>query len=348
MVLENGKALVLMSAVVPTTGHVDIINFAQNLPTVSTVEVVICGRTTEPFNLLDRVVAIQDSIATIPYKAVNVNWILEDDAPSDDTTDGYWDWWKEAVRKFGSFQYVVASEFYGNKLASILDADFIPYDLDRRINQICGSQVRRLLAWDWGLILPTYRRNRLTLKATVFGQESVGKSSVATYISDTHDTNVQGVFEYARPYLTTVGSDLSLEKMENIGIGQASLQRSVFHQANAPIILLDTDLFSTVGYYGIGNFGAPPSWLIQEAIELRSDVYYLMPDHFPLVPDPLRYGGDVRESTYKYWVDILDRYNLEYVDVPPGSLYDKATFIYDDLMKRLEKLHKPIVEFRRS
>lgn len=51
-----------------------------------------------------------------------------------------------------------------------------------------------------------------------------------------------------------------------------------------------------------------------------------MNDGIPSGPDPLRYGGDVRESGSPFWIDLLDEFGCLYILAPNGSHEEQATF----------------------
>jgi len=94
--------------------------------------------------------------------------------------------------------------------------------------------------------------------------------------------------------------------------GQAALQ--VFaHQTTVdkPFIIQDTDLFSTVGYYELWD-GKSPDGIISDAQASKSDIYLITPSNIPFEVDPIRYGGDKRESDDQFWIDLAKREGLNY------------------------------------
>jgi nicotinamide riboside kinase len=104
-------------------------------------------------------------------------------------------------------------------------------------------------------------------------------------------------------------------------------------QASAPTVFFDTDLFTTLGYWEIMGYSEPPEKLVKDAAALKSDVYYLFPDDIPFELDPLRYGGDARESTRDFWKNLLIDHGLNFVEVPSGSKVEKLKFI-ENYIKR--------------
>lgn len=326
--------IVLMTALLPTTGHADLINFAANIPDAK-VHVLINGRTFEPIPSLHRWQDLHDHFKNFPN--VYVAHSVEDSAPQnpEDMPDGFFEWWKDEINTNfpivgGHWDYVVAAEPYGHKVAETLNARFVPYDLGRIINPARGTSTRNS-PWElWEHILPETRR-RYMIKATMFGQESVGKTTMAKAVAE--KLNARWIPEYAREYLETVGPEVTAEAMENIHAGQAALQRSNFANVTKPALLLDTDLFSTVGYYNIMKIENAPEDLVRDAHKFASDVYYVLPDDIPFEPDILRYGDGVRESDTHYWIDLLEKYHQNYKIVPKGLTFDqKVQWISEDIL----------------
>lgn len=344
------NTIVLMTALLPTTGHADLIKFAASLPG-SRVHVLISGRSFEPLSSLYRWQDLHDHFKNFPN--VFIQHSVKDTAPQnpEDMPDGFWEWWRDEINRAfpeaaGHWEYVVASEPYGQEVADSLNARFMPYDIARQLNHARGSDTRRDPWIFWNDILPETRA-RFLMKATMFGQESVGKTTVSRLVSE--ELGVNWIPEYARPYLETVGEEVTTVAMENIHAGQAALQRMSFAKATNPALILDTDLFSTVGYYEIMKVAEVPETCINDALRLASDVYYVLPDDIPFEEDILRYGGDHRESGRYFWIELLEKFNQTYEIVPTGlPLDEKVQWIAADIRNRFEKNFESLKNFQRE
>jgi HTH-type transcriptional repressor of NAD biosynthesis genes len=339
-----------MTALLPTTGHADLIKFAAALPD-SRVHVLISGRSFEPLSSLYRWQDLHDHFKNFPN--VFIQHSVKDAAPQnpEDMPEGFWEWWREEINRVfpeagNHWKYVVASEPYGQQVADSLGARFMPYDIARELNPARGSDARRDPWTNWQSILPETRA-RFMLKATMFGQESVGKTTLSRLVSE--ELGVNWIPEYARPYLETVGEEVTITAMENIHAGQAALQKSSFARAANPALILDTDLFSTVGYYEIMDVAEVPQACIIDAKRLASDVYYVLPDDIPFEEDILRYGGDHRESERDFWIDLLKKFNQTYEIVPMGfTLEEKVQWIAADIRKRFDQNFESLKNFQRE
>lgn len=147
---------------------------------------------------------------------------------------------------------------------------------------------------------------------TVFGAESTGKTTLSKQLAAALGTTWK--HEFARDYLEQTGNAVTTRSMLDIWFGQRTLQQKL--SAN-DIVIQDTDLFSTVGYWQLPHvepeIGRCPEPLIEDACRLQSDLYIITKSNIPFEHDPLRFGGDRRESDDSYWIDICERYELPYI-----------------------------------
>lgn len=347
------NALVLMAAVVPTTGHADLIDFAANLPDTQ-VWVQINGRTHEPVPLRLR----YDAVARYCEKHPNVEVIarINDTAPQQPHlhnagVEDFWQWWVKEVNDItpqvnGEWDYVVASEGYAKTMADYLGAQFIPYDMERSINNARGTVVRSDMKTYWNHIMPEFRRH-VMVNAVIFGQESTGKTTVSKHLSEM--LNVPWYVEFARPYLEQLeDKTCTLDVMSVIESGQKALQDTVMDRGSHYVNIFDTDLFSTAGYYLIMGEKERAHQCALTALDSPMTMYYVMPDDIPFEQDPIRYGGTVRESERSLWTDLLETYHVPYRLVPSGSAEEKAQWIAADIAHHWNNVTAPVVAFERE
>lgn len=72
-----------------------------------------------------------------------------------------------------------------------------------------------------------------------------------------------------------------------------------------------------------------------------------MNDGIPFEADPLRYGGDKRESGMQHWIDILEEFDLPYYVVPLGTPYQQTNAVCRAVIKMFEEQTKHIREYKR-
>ncbi len=341
------NAVVLMTALVPTVGHKYLIDFAKNLAS-GTVHVIVGTMDCEPVEGHLRYNAIKNTYAN--NRSVVVHH-LHRDVPQDPSEHpDFWNLWRDIVREFVDVKpddYFVASELYGMDMAHVLGCKFMPCNRYRETVPVKGTDVRHDLMDSFEFILPEFQKH-IRKTVTVFGAESCGKTTMTRALA--RELNGHFVPEWAREYLETVGAEVTDERMLAIVHGQAALQKTARNDLfNKPFIFQDTDLFSTVGYYKLWGGGADHDVDLCEhlAKRLKSDLYIVMNDGIPFEPDPLRYGGDVRESKTQYWIDLLEEYNLPYYVVPLGTHAQQLNAVCREVIKRFEDAHKHIKEYER-
>lgn len=345
------RSFVLATALVPTTGHRDLIEFAKQIS--DEVVVIVQGRSFEPVGIHHRVSAISEYFATdVYFHRMHIFSDLDDNSPQNpdselerDNPGGdikFWDYWVDRIKFFdkkAGLSYsdnlntaIIASEPYGKILADKMGIQFIPYDINRDINNVKGTDVRQCISHMWEDILPTFRKH-LQMNVVIFGQESVGKTTMARTLSQSPLLPYHRFIpEFARGYLESVGSEITDEKMKAIHRGQMAYQQMAY-DSNSRVNYFDTDLLSTIGYHRIfeGRQYVTPQedWyyhpeLFEDVMKTKDKhIYVLLPDDIPFEPDPLRYGGDKRESTYGFWKTLLDQYGCNYYTLPTGLDFDQ-------------------------
>lgn len=298
----------------PTTGHLQLIQFANKLAPDGVV-VIINTQPHEPFPK-ERATTLQAALKRVGLSK-RVELIHYDKTiEQDPSAPGFWNMWLEMMKSFGitSDDYIVASERYGKKLADITGTQFFPYDINRDINPAKATPIRVDPLAHFADIIPEFQLY-LRTRVTIFGAESTGKTTLSRELAEALDTT--WLFEYARPYLEETVNEITPRSMNAIWHGQRALQEHAGEISPSPYIVQDTDLFSTVGYWQFphwqSDIGACPQALIDDALRLKSDLYIVTKSNIPFEVDPLRYGGDQREGSDEYWINICRQYNLPYV-----------------------------------
>lgn len=328
--MTSGDAFVLMTAMPPTKGHLHLIQFAEQLG--NTVAVIINTQPGEPYPY-ERASALQASVSrrvTIyhEHETIQQNPTGPDDA-------AFWEGWRDKLaNKYGVKEgdFIVASEMYGAKLAEITGATFVPYDIDREIYNLHATQVREDPRGNFDAILPTFQpviRKRITF----FGAESVGKTTTSKYVAGL--ANGHWLPEWARPYMERFAPEVDRPTMEAIWRGQRALQKQGQSLVDKPFIIQDTDLFSTVGYWRLyeHELGPVPQGVINDALTDKSDLYLILSSDIPFEADPLRFGGDVRESSDEFWVQLCEEFGLNYRVITEEGKRARKFTAYEESIK---------------
>jgi NadR type nicotinamide-nucleotide adenylyltransferase len=314
------RAFVLLTALPPTVGHLQLIRFANELK--DEVRVLVCTQPGEPY-ADERVAAVTQAAQDCPR--VNVHGFHRTVPQEPGDAPDFWTIWRAILRDHG-FQdgdTVVASEPYGAALAEAAGGRFVPYDLDRSISPVRAVDIRRDPIARFGDVLSAFQPV-MVRRITVIGAESTGKTTLSRELA--HALPGHWLPEWARPYLEHLPTpQADDDRMHVIWRAQLALQCSARSLRGRPFIIQDTDLFSTVGFWETWAPASVPEGLRADAVAEASDLYLLTRSDIPFEPDPLRYGGHVRETTDAFWIDLLDRYGLSYRVLAAISQEDRLT-----------------------
>lgn len=311
-----------MTAMPPTKGHRNLVRFAREL--CNDVNVIVCTQPGEPY-AFQRYEAVAEAFKG-DYSIHVVN--LHKEIMQDPSVNGFWEMWDEIMWSHGAQpgDYYVSSEPYGATLAKRLNGVFFPYDPGRELYYTKATNIREKLDEYFDDILPEFQRNVRT-NVVIFGAESTGKTTLSKELAAS--LNGHWFFEWARPYLETVGPDINEFSMKQIWMGQRALQDSTDYFYDKPYAIFDTDLFSTVGYWEQPHWekelGPVPDGLVFDAKARMADLYIITKSNIPFEQDPIRYGGDHRESPDQYWIDLADKYRLPYVVLEEDGLIERVS-----------------------
>jgi NadR type nicotinamide-nucleotide adenylyltransferase len=140
----------------------------------------------------------------------------------------------------------------------------------------------------------------------VIGPECTGKTELAQRLA--RELGVEWVPEYAREYAEQ--HELSAETVEPIARGEiANLDR-----ATGDLVILDTDLLSTV-VYARHYYGSCPAWIEEEARKRRADLYLLLDTDIEWQHDSVRDTDDAREDLFDAFRAALDEFETKWVIV---------------------------------
>lgn len=138
------------------------------------------------------------------------------------------------------------------------------------------------------------------IRIVVTGSECTGKTTLAEDLS--RRLAVPWLPEFAREYVAALGGLPTAADVEPIARGQIAAEDRAHGLVPAglsidrPLLILDTDLLSTV-VYSHHYYGRCPGWVEQELRRRAGDLYLLADIDVPWVADgPLRDRGDRREE----------------------------------------------------
>src|SRR5207244_7794100 len=129
--------------------------------------------------------------------------------------------------------YVLASEDYGEKLAEVLGATFVPVDRARVAVPVSATEIRANPSATWPF-LPRCVRPYFVRRVCVVGPESTGKSTLAARLAASLDT--VHVPEYARALLEAHDGRLEALDIPKIARGQLASEDALARSANRVLV----------------------------------------------------------------------------------------------------------------
>jgi NadR type nicotinamide-nucleotide adenylyltransferase len=140
------------------------------------------------------------------------------------------------------------------------------------------------------------------------GPESTGKSELARRLA--RELGGAYVPEFARDYVLHLERELTANDVEPIAAGCIAYEER--HAADADLVLLDTDLISTV-VYARHYYGACPQWIERAAAVRRADLYLLLDIDIAWKPDPARDAdASQREELFVEFSKTLEEFRATY------------------------------------
>src|SRR6478752_7191988 len=133
------RAFVLLTALPPTIGHLQLVRFASELE--DEVHVLVCTQPGEPFTT-ERVEAVRQAARDLPNVRVHALHRTLPQEPED--AADFWPMWRRILRDHGfeDGDTIVASEGYGAELADAAGGVFVPYDVKRSITPVRAVDIR--------------------------------------------------------------------------------------------------------------------------------------------------------------------------------------------------------------
>jgi len=274
---------------------------------VDELTVLVCSLAREPIPGAQRVAWLRELAPGV--RVIGLNEELPSE-PHDHPQ--FWETWTAAItRALGSTpDAVFTSEDYGDELARRIGSRHVLIDRARSVVRVSGTAIRRDPMAHWQYI-PASVRPWFVRRVVVTGSESTGKTTLAARLADELGTVVSP--EFARDYLDRKAAPLDQHDVEVIAIGQLDQEARYVRRA-ARVLILDTDLFSTV-VYGVHYYGSIEPWIERVARERQAHLYLLLDVDVPWVADPQRDRGDRRDEMHALFRGALDRSGARYVTI---------------------------------
>jgi NadR type nicotinamide-nucleotide adenylyltransferase len=302
-VARSGHGMILGKFMPPHAGHQYLVDFGRRFS--NNLSVLVCSLERDPIPGRVRFEWMREL-----FPDVHVVHVTEElpQEPSDHPR--FWEIWRkvasDAVRR--PIDYVFASEPYGYRLASELNAQFISVDLERASVSVSGSAIRDRPMEHWPY-LPECVRPYFVRRVCLFGPESTGKSCLARDLADHYRT--VHVPEFARGWLAPKQGVCTPDDIAIIARGQAASEEALARRSSR-LLFCDTDLLSTTIWSEV-LFGSCPSWIADAARAAHYDLTFLLDIDVPWVDDTERYLPHRRSEFFDRCQSALQAARRRYV-----------------------------------
>lgn len=149
-------------------------------------------------------------------------------------------------------------------------------------------------------------------RIVVTGSECTGKTTLGGFLARHHGALF--VHEFSRDYAVRKGAPIDVHDHWPIVRGQALAESQALARARAawhPLLVLDTDILSTVAYAHHYTGQCDPE-IERFARERLADHYLLLDIDVPWVADGVRDRGDRREEVHALFTETLERFGAPY------------------------------------
>jgi nicotinamide riboside kinase len=156
------------------------------------------------------------------------------------------------------------------------------------------------------------RSAHVITRLVVTGSECTGKTALSSSLARHYGVGCTS--EFVREYAERRGRPIAESDHWPIVLGQAAAEDDALDRARTarhPLLVLDTDLLSTVAYCHHYTRGCDAD-IERMARQRLADHYLLLDIDVPWIPDGVRDRGDRREEVHALFVSTLDRFGAPY------------------------------------
>jgi len=144
------------------------------------------------------------------------------------------------------------------------------------------------------------------IRIVVSGSECTGKTTLVKELAAVF--RIKYSTEGARDYVNNLGRPIEYRDVESIAQQQIGIEDKL-GAGNSQMILLDTDLFSTLIYSNF-YFGKCPYWIKPLCIARRADLYLLCEIDLPWIEEQFQRGHstpNTRQNIHNLFVEELKK-----------------------------------------
>ena len=163
--------------------------------------------------------------------------------PQNPQENGFWETWAKTMNTLcDNPTHLIAGADYGKRLAAEMEAKWIPFNLNRTLVPISGTEIRKDIDKNWKYLIKG-AKEKYVKRILLIGAESCGKTTLCKKLARKHNTI--WVPEYAEEVLKQRGT-IEQEDLEEIIRGQKAYEKlGARNQFNKSIIFCDSSAITT-------------------------------------------------------------------------------------------------------
>jgi HTH-type transcriptional repressor of NAD biosynthesis genes len=290
--------------------------------------VVVSGKPTDEITVAQRYNWVCEFVEKNNWRNVGVIYHIDKSpTPINIDTDGtvldvdFQLYWANEFSKMATdATHIVSSDKYGQVIADRMNLKWLPVDPDRENVEISATKIRKnptkYFKYISDVAKPYYVK-----KVAIVGPESTGKSTLVKSLGKFLKGSV--VHEYGRTISEAKKNDLDLSDFMDITYGQQALIDIAVRNATTPLVITDTEAFTTYLFSKV-YLGELKKEILDVAADQEIDLYVVLSPNVNWVDDGTRVLGKQaeREQFFEDIVSLLEHKGANYVVV------DADDFVY--------------------
>jgi NadR type nicotinamide-nucleotide adenylyltransferase len=151
-------------------------------------------------------------------------------------------------------------------------------------------------------------------KIVILGPESTGKSTLSASLAQHFQCS--WVPEFARRYLLDLGRPYNYDDLLIIAKGQLQAEDKMAREAKEKFLFIDTDMY-VMKVWCEFVFGKCHSFILDQIVERKYDLYLLCNTDLPWVKDELREYPDLenRNKLFRIYKDLMINQHTPWVEI---------------------------------
>jgi HTH-type transcriptional repressor of NAD biosynthesis genes len=272
------------------------------------LNVMVSGKLTDEITVAQRYNWVCEFVERNHLKNVRVFYHIDNSpAPVNIDADGtvidadYQRYWtNELLQIAPDATHIVSSDKYGQAIANLANLEWLPVDPDREMVEISATKIRKnptkYFNYISDLAKPYYVKT-----VAIVGPESTGKSTLVKSLGKFLKGSV--VHEYGRTISEAKQNNIGFSDFMDIARGQQALIDIAVRQATTPLVITDTEAFTTYLFSKV-YLGELEKGILDATMDQKIDLYIVLSPNVNWVDDGTRVLGKQAERK-KFFDDIV-------------------------------------------